>query len=607
MPISYHLFLFALLIVTCCCTLYISYLAWRRREFPISVSFGLGMLAGAFYSIGYAFEIVSSTLEQVRFWLRIEYIGISFGTFFWTIMVLHYTGRQSYLRRWVIAILAIIPVITFISHYTNEWHHLFYKEMMLLKEGELSLFSFEPGPLYKLHVAYSYMLFVIGIGLMLQMYRKVSSHMKKQVILMMIGSCGPYGLTLIYLTNIFYMPIDISPFGFLFSGIFFMWGIYQFNFLKLAPLVLQKVFESMQDAVIVFDQDHCILSFNQSAVRIIGRLSDRKIIGQTAAQVLSDYPELLGRVIQGPSIESKVRILKQIEIRYYDIHVAHVYDTSQKPAGIVLMLSDVTEAVLAEETLRTNARQLTELNIFKDKMFNVVAHDIRDPLAVLVSLMELMRDEMKACGEDHEEVVNEMGQQIENTFTLVESLLDWFQSQRGGMMFIPAVWNLSQAVQTNMRMLQVRRERKRIHISSEISDDTYVYADKEMLDLIIRNLLSNAIKFTNFGGSIVLKADQVEGKVVVSVSDTGQGIPPDQAKTLFQESYPTSSMGTAGERGVGLGLTLCREFVQINGGDIWFDSAPKQGSIFYFSIPLANGRATNDLDTIGQAGRRGAG
>jgi len=565
------------------------------------------MLAGAFYSIGYAFEIVSSTLEQVRFWLRIEYIGISFGTFFWTIMVLHYTGRQSYLRRWVIAILAIIPVITFISHYTNEWHHLFYKEMMLLKEGELSLFSFEPGPLYKLHVAYSYMLFVIGIGLMLQMYRKVSSHMKKQVILMMIGSCGPYGLTLIYLTNIFYMPIDISPFGFLFSGIFFMWGIYQFNFLKLAPLVLQKVFESMQDAVIVFDQDHCILSFNQSAVRIIGRLSDRKIIGQTAAQVLSDYPELLGRVIQGPSIESKVRILKQIEIRYYDIHVAHVYDTSQKPAGIVLMLSDVTEAVLAEETLRTNARQLTELNIFKDKMFNVVAHDIRDPLAVLVSLMELMRDEMKACGEDHEEVVNEMGQQIENTFTLVESLLDWFQSQRGGMMFIPAVWNLSQAVQTNMRMLQVRRERKRIHISSEISDDTYVYADKEMLDLIIRNLLSNAIKFTNFGGSIVLKADQVEGKVVVSVSDTGQGIPPDQAKTLFQESYPTSSMGTAGERGVGLGLTLCREFVQINGGDIWFDSAPKQGSIFYFSIPLANGRATNDLDTIGQAGRRGAG
>jgi len=607
LPISYHLFLFALLIVTCCCTLYISYLAWRRREFPISVSFGLGMLAGAFYSIGYAFEIVSSTLEQVRFWLRIEYIGISFGTFFWTIMVLHYTGRQSYLRRWVIAILAIIPVITFISHYTNEWHHLFYKEMMLLKEGELSLFSFEPGPLYKLHVAYSYMLFVIGIGLMLQMYRKVSSHMKKQVILMMIGSCGPYGLTLIYLTNIFYMPIDISPFGFLFSGIFFMWGIYQFNFLKLAPLVLQKVFESMQDAVIVFDQDHCILSFNQSAVRIIGRLSDRKIIGQTAAQVLSDYPELLGRVIQGPSIESKVRILKQIEIRYYDIHVAHVYDTSQKPAGIVLMLSDVTEAVLAEETLRTNARQLTELNIFKDKMFNVVAHDIRDPLAVLVSLMELMRDEMKACGEDHEEVVNEMGQQIENTFTLVESLLDWFQSQRGGMMFIPAVWNLSQAVQTNMRMLQVRRERKRIHISSEISDDTYVYADKEMLDLIIRNLLSNAIKFTNFGGSIVLKADQVEGKVVVSVSDTGQGIPPDQAKTLFQESYPTSSMGTAGERGVGLGLTLCREFVQINGGDIWFDSAPKQGSIFYFSIPLANGRATNDLDTIGQAGRRGAG
>jgi signal transduction histidine kinase len=590
---SYHLYLFALLIVTCCCTLFMSYLAWKRRMFPISISYGLGMLAGAFYSFGYAFELVSTNMDQVRFWLRIEYIGISFGTFFWIIMVLHFTGRQAFLRKWTIALLAIIPIVTFISHYTNEWHHLFYKSTMLDKVGELLLFSFEPGPLYKIHVAYSYMLFVIGMGLLLHKYSKVPPHKKKQIMLLIVGSCGPYGITLIYLTGIFHIPVDISPFGFLFSGIFLMWGIYQFNFLKLAPLVLQKVFESMQDAVIVFDMDYCLTSYNQSASQIIPSLYDRRIIGRSAAYVLADFPDLLQRIKQAPSVESKFTVSNHSDIQHYNLQVVHVKESSQMPVGIVVLLSDVTEAVLAEETLRNNARQLSELNTFKDKMFNVVAHDIRDPLAVLTSLMELMRDEIKICGQDHEEVVHEMGQQIHNTFTLVESLLDWFRSQSGGMMFTPVVWNLSQAIQSNIHLLKVRSDNKRIHLVSEIASDTFVYADKEMLDLIIRNLLSNAIKFTNYGGSIVLTANQVDGKVIVSISDTGQGISQDRAHTLFQDAYPTSSIGTAGERGVGLGLTLCREFVRINGGDIWFDSRPDHGSNFYFSIPTSNRHNAN--------------
>jgi signal transduction histidine kinase len=219
-------------------------------------------------------------------------------------------------------------------------------------------------------------------------------------------------------------------------------------------------------------------------------------------------------------------------------------------------------------------------------MFNVVAHDIRDPLAVLINLMELMEEEMQTCEESHEEIVHEMNQQIQNTFTLVESLLDWFQSQRGGMVFNPVIRDLAHTVQTNVLLMQVRSDSKNIKIISDIPDNLYVFADKEMLDLIIRNLLSNAIKFTENGGSIRLNADYADDKIIVSVSDTGSGIPTGQAESLLQETYPVSSPGTAGERGVGLGLTLCREFVRLNGGEIWFDSALSQGSTFYFSIPV---------------------
>ncbi|OCT16347.1 hypothetical protein A8709_02640 [Paenibacillus pectinilyticus] len=582
---SYNLYLSVLLMAATCCSLIIAYLSWKRRELPIAISYGLGVLTGGFYSFGYAFEVVSTTLDQIRFWLRVEYIGIPFGTILWFILVLQYTGRQRFVRKWTVALLMIVPMITFISHNTNEWHHLFYKSMTLNDSEGFPLVTLEKGPLYKLHVLYSYSFFVVGMGMLIQMFFKATPRMRKQIAFMIIGSWGPYGFTLVYLSGIIYMPIDISPFGFIFSGIFFLWGIYQFNMLRIAPLALQKVFASMQDAVMVFDLDNTLTSFNQSAKRVVLGI-DHTWIGQPAVQLFGQYPVLLEIIMKGPSVGSKVQLTGPTDAQFYNVHLSFISDHAQKPAGKMLLLSNVTEMVRSEEILRENAKQLSELNTFKDKMFNVVAHDIRDPLAVLINLMEIMEDEMGDCDGDHEEIVREMSQQIQNTFSLVESLLDWFRSQTGGMMFNPVERDLTNVVGSALRFMHVRSENKQIQLLTEIPQDTFVYADKEMLDLIIRNLVSNAIKFTSPGGSITVRAARREGDMLVSVTDTGEGIPSELASTLLQETYPISSMGTAGERGVGLGLTLCKEFVHLNGGDIWFESTPSQGSTFFFSIPL---------------------
>lgn len=554
------------------------------------------MLSGAFYSFGYAFEIVSSNLEQIRFWLRIEYIGISFGTLFWFIMVLQYTNRHVFLRKWIIVLLTVVPFLTFTSHYTNEWHFLFYKSMVIDMSEGFPLVSLFLGPFYILHVVYSYILFMIGMGLLIQMYRKAAIHMKKQITFMIIGSCCPYFITLVYLSGALNTPIDISPFGFIFSGIFFMWGIYQFNLLKLPPLAFQKVFESMNDAVIVFDLDHSITSFNNSAKQIIKGLSGKKVIGQSAVHIFYSYPALLETILQESDslIETKIEFKNPGDPRYYNVHVSYVYGSSRNPIGKMLLLRDITKTVQAEEVLLKNSRQMSDLNAFKDKMFTVVAHDIRDPIAILISLMEVLKDKLQTRDKSLEEILNEMEQQIQNTFNLTESLLDWFRSQREGKMYNPVVWNLSKVVQINEQLLKVHRTRKRIQISFDIPHGMFVYADKEMLDFIIRNLLSNAIKFTDFGGSIQIKAIQLDDKVVISVRDTGEGISPEQANNLFQEDYPNSSTGTAGERGIGLGLTLCREFVRMNKGDIWFDSLPEQGTNFYFTMPSVS-RRTHDL------------
>ncbi|MFF2911607.1 histidine kinase N-terminal 7TM domain-containing protein [Paenibacillus sp. NPDC057934] len=584
---KFNLYLSEILMAATVCSLILVYLSWRRRQLPIAVSYGLGVLAGAFYTFGYAFELVGENLKDILFWLRIEYIGIPFAPTLWMIMVLQYTGRQAYVRKWTVALLMVVPVFMLIVYNTNEWHHLFYRSMSIDDLDGISLLRLDHGPLFYFNIVYSFFFFFFGMGLLIQMYLRSPSRMKQQIIFMMIGSCGPFGFTLINISGILKTPIDISPFGFLISGLFYLLGIYQFNMLRFSPLAQQKVFESIQDAVVVFDLDHNISEFNRSASRMIRGLDNRTGIGQPAENVFSPYPTLLDTILKEPVPENK--ILFGNNDRVYQAQMLYINDSRSRPTGKMLLLSDATDVVRSEERLINNARQLQELNTLKDELFSVVAHDIRDPLAILLNLMEIMEEELPARGEGHEEIVHEMGQQLRKTLTLAENLLGWFGKHQGGMILSPDAHDLFDAVQMSLHLLQVRSEGKGIVMVSEVPPNTWVYVDKEMLNLIVRNLLSNAVKFTDSGGSITVRAERSDGKMIVAVSDTGVGVREDMAQTLLQSDYSASTAGTAGEQGIGLGLAICREFVRLNGGEIWFDSNPAEGSTFYFTIPLPPG------------------
>ncbi|MBD8070144.1 histidine kinase N-terminal 7TM domain-containing protein [Bacillus sp. PS06] len=587
---SYNYYLFVILIAISSSLGYIAILAWKRRENPVAFSFFFGMCACTLYTFGYAFEIMSTSMEQIKFWLKIEYIGIAFGTLLWFITIALFTNHKIFVRKWLFLVMMIVPVLTFISHYTNDWHHLFYQTMEIHEDAGFPLLETTPGPFYILHTVYNYLLVFLGIGMLIRMYRSVVSvQIKKQVVWLLVGSAGPYGVTLIYLSGIFSPKIDIAPIGFLFSGIFYMWGIYQFNMMKLVPNALQKVFESMKEAVIVVDQDYLITSFNQAALDVFDELQGKKVIGKSAIRLFSNYPQLVGMLIEKDSVQRKIKFDDGSDARFFQVYSSVVLDKREYTIGKMLMLNDVTEATLAEQRILSHSEQLKELNAFKDKMFTVIAHDIRDPLSILISLMEILKEDLNQLDEKHDEVVHEMDKQIQNTFSLVENLLDWFRSQKGGMVINPVVWNLSRTIERSIHLQQPKIELKRIHVISTINQDTAVYADREMLELIIRNLLTNALKFTDMDGRIFINAKEEGSKVIVSIQDTGKGIHPEQAKVLLQEhTYPISSTGTAGERGVGIGLSLCRDFVKLNGGDFWFESTPSQGSTFYFSVPLAN-------------------
>jgi signal transduction histidine kinase len=256
----------------------------------------------------------------------------------------------------------------------------------------------------------------------------------------------------------------------------------------------------------------------------------------------------------------------------------------------MLMFNDITELKNSEARLRENANQLSELNSFKDKLFTVVAHDIRDPIALLVSLTELLGGELVATEDEHAELFRELQGQVQSTFHLVENLLDWYRSQKGKVVFRPLGWNLQQVVRQSLLLAETKAGMKQIQMTERIDEKFTVSADKEMLDLILRNLLSNAIKFTGIGGVIEIGAVLEGDLIVVSVRDNGAGIDESTAEMLRRDEpfikVPVTEEDSGNAR---FGLMLTYEFVSIHGGRLWFDSVPGVGTTFSFTLPGSAG------------------
>ncbi|WP_424767691.1 histidine kinase N-terminal 7TM domain-containing protein [Paenibacillus sp. sgz302251] len=595
-------YLVALLLVSTCLMLFISYLSFRKRNLPIAKYSAYMMLAASFYSFGYAFEIISADLDRIKFWLRVEYIGIPFISTFWLILVIHFTGHQAVLKRWVMQLLFLAPVLTLLFHFTNDLHHFYYRDLQMDYNSIILGAKTLKGPWYWVHISYNYIQAAVGIFLFAAMYLKAMPIVRKQIMAMMLGAAAPWLFNVVYLFGAFGLYVDLTPIGFTLTGIFYIWGIYRFNLLRLAPVAMQKMFEMMQDGVIFLDYDNNIIHSNQSAKAMFEALQHVKDNASSARHVFSNEPELLSKIMVMENSESEVAIRRKEEIRYYQLKVSMITDKAQVSLGKMLIINDITQTIDYQERLLSNVKQLGELLAFKDKLFTVVAHDIRDPLAILINLTELLEEELQAAGSGNIEIFQEVSGQVRNTYTVVENLLDWLRSQRGMITFSPLVWNLAPIVQQAIHSARIRSEIKEIRMTCEIDDEIQIFADKEILDMVLRNLFSNAIKFTGIGGSIRIEARADKDHVIVSVQDTGVGIHPDIVKSLFHEAQEAPAPGTEGEKGTGLGLFLASEFVQIHGGTIWLDSILGHGSTFYFSLPAKKAERDTGKSIDGRAG-----
>jgi PAS domain S-box-containing protein len=230
--------------------------------------------------------------------------------------------------------------------------------------------------------------------------------------------------------------------------------------------------------------------------------------------------------------------------------------------------------------------QLREFNASKDTFFSIIAHDLRGPLSSLHDLTQVIEENLDnySPGELREMIVLQKTA-AENLYNLLENLLTWSRVQRGIMTYQPRQIGIKWLVARNIELLKMQAEKKQIALRSPIQKEISVYADFNMVDAVVRNLISNAIKFTHVGGAVEISAQQDNRAIEVSVSDTGIGIGEEHIPKLFRIDAKYKRLGTAYEEGTGLGLILCKEFVEKHDGKIWVESQLGEGTTFKFTLP----------------------
>jgi len=239
------------------------------------------------------------------------------------------------------------------------------------------------------------------------------------------------------------------------------------------------------------------------------------------------------------------------------------------------------------EELEKKQQKLNEINATKDKFFSIIAHDLKNPIAGFLELTDLLSENYYELSQSEaKELIHLMNKNSKQLYSLLENLLHWSRAQTGNVSYNPEGLKLIEVAEETINLLKMNLESKQLKLINRIGSDIYVYGDNNMISTIMRNLLSNAIKFSHEGKRIEIEADYLNnGMVEIGVRDFGTGIPKAEQEILFKTGHNVAKNGTANEKGTGLGLLVCKEFVEKHQGKIWVESIPFEGSTFKFTIP----------------------
>ena len=335
----------------------IAYFSWKRNKLYVSIS----LIPVSIYAFGYAFEILCTSIEWVKFWIKVEYLGVPFLGVLWLIVVLNFTGHKESIKKSILILVCIIPIITLTINYTNDFHHLFYKKIYMNNNGIFPIVEIIEGPWYWVNIAYTYALMFIGLIIFIIAYFKAVPIIRKQILILIMAWLIPWISDIIYLLRLLPFDLDLCPFALSISGAMSSFAILKFKLLKLTPIALEKVFSNMSDVVIILDSEKNIVNFNNASKNIIPELKDIEPGDKKIDEVFKEYKTILEAVKSNSYNESLISIKNKEQLRYYKININDVYEKTGEIIGKILIFNDITEIEMQQKKLYDNFNFLQTL------------------------------------------------------------------------------------------------------------------------------------------------------------------------------------------------------------------------------------------------------
>lgn len=361
------------LLISASILVYIGYFSWKRNKSYVSIT----LIPVAIYTFGYGFEILCTTIEGVKFWIKVEYLGISFLPVVWLMFALTFTGYKERIKKNILMSLYVVPVITLILNYTNDFHHLFYKDLYMNNDGIFPIVEIIKGPFYWVNIAYTYTLMFVGLIVFVVAYFEATSIIRKQILFLIIAWIIPWGFDVIYMLKLMPFDLDLCPLAFSFSGIISSFAIFRFKLLKLTPIALERVFSNMAEGVIILDSENNIVNFNNSSKYIVSELKEIEPGDKKIKEVLKEYKEIVEVINNDSYNESIISIKNEEQLRYYKMNINNIYENTGEVIGKVLILNDITEFQLQKEKLFENLNFLEVLmNAIPNPIYSKDEHGI---------------------------------------------------------------------------------------------------------------------------------------------------------------------------------------------------------------------------------------
>lgn len=352
--------------------------------------------------------------------------------------------------------------------------------------------------------------------------------------------------------------------------------------------LFKTIVENSLISIFIIDlEGKIILAEGKSLQKL--RYKSEKIAGKSVFELYSEYPEILRNIKRALKGESFRDLISMIDQLYFNVSFSPFLSEDGQLLGTIAMADEITDRIRSE-------KKLENLSEMQSKLFQVIGHDLKSPTANILSFSELLLSDFDSFNsQEIRKFVSNIQSSAHNSFSILNGLLEWAKSLQSGICVNTENTCLREASVKAIEQVVSYANKKNIRISNEIKENCFVLADKKMMITVLRNLLSNSVKFTEAGGHIMLDAQKSDKWVNLTISDTGVGMSREQVKTLFLFDTKVVSRGTAGEIGSGLGLQICKDFIEKNHGQISVQSKIKEGSVFTISLPFPSENKQNEI------------